>query len=483
MSSPLLRSATHGGAHRPRPVDAVMRLAGDALAITTAIGVASIGRQFLDALGHARDIFDYLPWFVPLLLPAWLLLIALGGGYTLNRLGSGTDEYSRILRSGFAIAGILAFSTFIIGFPLSRGFYLLIFAFGIPLLLVNRAVVRAFIRRARRQGRLLSPCLIAGDESHVDEISAILRRERWLGYKVIGALVPGARVGAHTGGGVPVLGAPEQALSLIDESGATVVIFGEGSLQAGTEFNRLARQFEGSDADLIVVPALTDISARRMIVRPVAGLPLVHIEKPRAEKAGDWSKRLFDVVGSSALIVMLSPVLAAVALAVKLGDGGPVMFHQTRVGLKGTHFECLKFRSMRVDAEERLAELRAHNESDGVLFKMQNDPRITRVGRVIRRFSLDELPQLFNVWRGDMSLVGPRPALPSETALYEPDVLRRLDVRPGMTGLWQVSGRSDLSWEDTVRLDLYYVDNWSMSQDLAILLRTFRAVFGSSGAY
>jgi len=189
------------------------------------------------------------------------------------------------------------------------------------------------------------------------------------------------------------------------------------------------------------------------------------------------------VLGSSLLILLSAPVMLAVAWAISVEDGGPVLFRQRRTGLKGEDFDCLKFRSMVVDAEQRLDGLQAHNHGAGVLFKLKDDPRITRVGRFIRRFSLDELPQFFNVLSGRMSLVGPRPALPSEVARYQEHVLRRLDVRPGMTGLWQVSGRSDLPWDETVRLDLYYVDNWSMLQDLNILGRTFGAVVRPRGAY
>jgi len=234
---------------------------------------------------------------------------------------------------------------------------------------------------------------------------------------------------------------------------------------------------------MIVVPALTDISAQRLTVRPVAGMPLVDVDRPQAMAAARWIKRFWDVVGASLLLLLAAPVMGLVAISIKLEDGGPILFRQTRVGLKGAVFDCLKFRSMAPDAEARLAALAAQNEGSGPLFKMTHDPRITRVGRFIRRFSLDELPQLWNALRGDMSLVGPRPALPTEVAQYDPDTRRRLDVRPGLTGLWQVSGRSNLSWEDTVRLDLYYVDNWSMVGDLMILARTARAVFGSSGAY
>jgi exopolysaccharide biosynthesis polyprenyl glycosylphosphotransferase len=195
------------------------------------------------------------------------------------------------------------------------------------------------------------------------------------------------------------------------------------------------------------------------------------------------AKRLFDVLASTLLIIVSSPLMAVVAILVKVESSGPVLFKQERVGMEGKHFPMLKFRSMVLDAEQHLTDLAHHNEGSGLLFKMKNDPRVTRVGKLLRKFSLDELPQLFNVFAGSMSLVGPRPPLPSEVAAYEQDVRRRLLVKPGLTGLWQVSGRSNLSWQDSVRLDLYYVENWSLAGDLMILLRTFRAVFRGAGAY
>jgi exopolysaccharide biosynthesis polyprenyl glycosylphosphotransferase len=199
--------------------------------------------------------------------------------------------------------------------------------------------------------------------------------------------------------------------------------------------------------------------------------------------ASHWAKRVFDVVGSLGVMLLISPVLLATAIAIKLHDGGPVVFRQTRIGRDGRPFSCLKFRSMVTDAEALRADLDVNHERSSVLFKMVNDPRVTRPGKLIRRLSIDELPQLWNVLRGQMSLVGPRPPLPHEAARYGSDMRRRLRVRPGMTGLWQVSGRSDLSWDETVRLDLFYVDNWSMVQDLNILMRTVSAVLGSRGAY
>jgi exopolysaccharide biosynthesis polyprenyl glycosylphosphotransferase len=232
-----------------------------------------------------------------------------------------------------------------------------------------------------------------------------------------------------------------------------------------------------------MAPGVTDVSSERIRVRPVAGLPLLHLDRPRHQDALRWAKRTFDLVGSSLLLVLVSPLLAFAAWKIKRFDGGPVLFRQIRVGRDGEFFTCLKLRSMVVDAEQALPELHTVAGYDEGLFKLAQDPRITKPGQWIRRFSVDELPQLVNVLRGDMSLVGPRPPLPSEVDRYTLTQARRLRVRPGMTGLWQVSGRSDLSWTESIRLDLYYVDNWSMIQDVVILVRTVGAVLSSRGAY
>ena len=234
---------------------------------------------------------------------------------------------------------------------------------------------------------------------------------------------------------------------------------------------------------MIMTPALTDVAGPRIHTQPVAGLPMIHVTTPKLQGTKAIAKRTFDIVGAGMALFFLFPVLLVVGLAVKLDSPGPAFFHQDRVGKGGAPFRMHKFRSMVVDAEARLKELHANSEGNGVLFKMKADPRITRLGAFIRRFSLDELPQLWNVLSGDMSMVGPRPPLPSEVEIYEDYVHRRLMVKPGITGLWQVSGRSNLSWDDSVRLDLYYVENWSLMQDLVILFRTVKAVVAKDGAY
>jgi exopolysaccharide biosynthesis polyprenyl glycosylphosphotransferase len=245
-----------------------------------------------------------------------------------------------------------------------------------------------------------------------------------------------------------------------------------------------AAALKGSGVGVILAPSITDVSRERIKVRPVGGLPLIHVGKPRSAAALARAKRSFDLVGSGLLILALSPILAFASYKVWRNDRGPILFRQERIGVGGTPFACLKFRTMVVDAEARLLEVLQEEGAEAGLFaKIKDDPRITKAGKWMRRYSIDELPQLFNVFKGDMSLIGPRPQVAHEVAQYDDAMARRLRVRPGMTGLWQVSGRSDLSVAEAIRLDLYYVDNWSMLQDLSILARTFGAVVGSDGAY
>ena len=470
---------------RTRPFNIAFIFLADLLTITVA-AVAAVIIRTDEIAGLFPDDARTTHLLRPVALtivPAWLLLIALFGGYQRKQLGAGTVEYHRVLNSSLLTAGVLGISAYLLQYPMSRAFYFLMFVIGIPLVLLERYLMRRYLHRARRQGRFSRRVLIAGDSTHIADLVAVLDREPWLGYDVVGLLTSDTQT-CNQKFDIPTITTPEHAVTAVQKAQADIVIFTEGAYSRGRDFNRLARRLEGENAELIVVPTLTDVSSTRMSVRPVAGIPLVHIDKPQAERAGTWLKRSFDVIGSLILMIAVSPTVAVAALAIKLEDGGPVLFRQDRVGMKGKSFKCFKLRSMVVDAEAIKARvLLDRNESDGVLFKMKDDPRVTRVGHFIRKYSIDEFPQFFNVLRGDMSLVGPRPALSKEVAAYKIHVRRRLDVRPGVTGLWQVSGRSDLSWDDTVRLDLYYVDNWSMIQDLTILMRTVKAIFSSSGAY
>jgi len=283
--------------------------------------------------------------------------------------------------------------------------------------------------------------------------------------------------------GVPVVGgfgSVAQAVRLTDAD--TVAVLASPDL-GPEQLRRLAWELEPTGADLMVAPSLVEVAGPRLSIRPVSGLPLLQVEQPQFAGGRRIVKSTFDRTIALCSVVLLSPVLLAIALAVRLTSRGPAFFTQQRIGRDGAPFTMVKFRSMVVDAEQRREELVAESDRDGLMFKMHADPRVTRVGAMLRRYSLDELPQLFNVMGGSMSLVGPRPPLPEEVERYGDDVRRRLLVKPGVTGLWQVSGRADLSWEESVRLDLRYVDNWSLAADLLILWKTARAVVRASGAY
>ncbi|MCW2835760.1 MAG: Exopolysaccharide biosynthesis polyprenyl glycosylphosphotransferase [Nocardioides sp.] len=453
----------------------------DLLMITVATLAAIRFRLDLPLFDPATDVIANTAQPAIFLIAAWLLLLVMLGAYDNDLFGAGMDEFRLVVNASLANAALVGVGAFLTQSPLSRALFVLLFSIGIPLLLMGRLGARHVLQRARTRGLLSQRVLLVGTPGHVSEINVVLNRERWLGYDVVGCLLPSDYAGIQsTSGGIPVLGTTDDLREHVDDHEVDIVVFTAGAVESSTELRRLAWDLEDhSNVEIIVAPNVTDVSSERVRIRPVAGLPLMHLGRPRSRAARSAAKRAFDVAGAWAVLVLFGPVLLAMMLWIRLDDGGPGMFRQTRVGRDGKSFQCLKLRSMVVDAEGLLP---AGDESS-VLYKMANDPRVTRPGRFIRRFSLDELPQLWNVVRGEMSLVGPRPPLPDEVARYEDDMLRRLNVLPGMTGLWQVSGRSDLTWEDTVLLDLYYVDNWSMTQDVAILFRTVWAVLASRGAY
>jgi exopolysaccharide biosynthesis polyprenyl glycosylphosphotransferase len=413
----------------------------------------------------------------------WMVLIAGLGGYSSRSFGAGTEEFRHVFLATVLTAGITGMFSFLLRIDISRAFVVLTFSIGLPLLFAQRYAVRKGLHYARRQGRMLHPVVAVGGPSAIAEVAEVLNRESYVGYLVSAACVPRGMEVDEDQLPVPCLGTVEETRLVCEKIGADTVLVTRGAYSSSDDLRRIAWDLEGSDIDLVVVPSLTDVAGPRIHMRPVAGLPLLHLESPQADDAGGLAKRIMDFSGALLGMILISPVLLLVLTLIKLEDGGPVLFRQSRVGRNGRTFGMLKFRSMVPDAEKQLEKVRDLNECDAVLFKMKSDPRVTRVGRFLRRYSLDELPQLWNVLRGDMSLVGPRPPLPSEVDAYDGDVRRRLLVRPGMTGLWQVSGRSTLTWRESVRLDLYYVDNWSMVGDLMIIAKTVRAVLLSQGAY
>ncbi|MBQ0896896.1 sugar transferase [Micromonospora sp. U56] len=438
--------------------------------------------------GDRAPVGSEIPYVLvaPGLVLAWLLSLRMLRCYDDRVLGYGADEYRRVSAASLRLAGGIAIVGYIAAADVSRGFLGISFAVGTVALEVNRFAARKRLHRARYRGAGWSRrVLVVGDTAHVLELVHTLRREPYAGYQVVGACIPDALLAPvpQRLSDVPVVGSlrgvPEAAAAI---GADTVAVTASGELTAA-RLRRLGWQLEGTGIDLVVAPALTDVAGPRIHTRPVAGLPLIHVEAPEFRGARKLVKEFVDRAAAALAVLLLLPLGAAVALAIRLDSRGPVLFRQTRVGRGGREFGVLKFRTMVVNADALLDELAVRNETDGLMFKMRDDPRVTRVGRLLRKWSLDELPQLVNVLLGQMSLVGPRPPLPSEVARYDGDVARRLLVKPGMTGLWQVSGRSDLSWEDGIRLDLYYVENWSLAADLTILWKTFGAVLRGRGAY
>ncbi|MFC7481319.1 sugar transferase [Luedemannella flava] len=443
-------------------------------------GVIAFHARFGAEVTEYNRVYLMLSAVLPL---AFIAAMAANRAYERRFLFVGTEEYQRVLRAGLALTATVALTSYAFDVRLSRGYLVVALPLATVASIAVRFVQRRMLHHARLSGEYLRRVVAVGHPRAVADLTRQLRRERYHGLDVVGGCLPPGVPGGLEEVDLPLVGTFDAIHEGVAATGADTVIVLSCPELDGRALRRLAWQLEHDDVDLILASALIDVAGERTTIRPVDGLPLLHVDHPRLAGAGRVVKAIFDRVGAALLICSFAPLLALVAVAVKLGSPGPVIFRQVRVGKEGREFAMFKFRSMLHGADARLAELRPRNDSDGVLFKMRDDPRVTRVGRWLRRYSVDELPQLFNVLCGQMSLVGPRPPLPSEVAAYPDDLRRRLAVKPGMTGLWQVSGRSDLPWEEAVRLDLRYVENWTLTMDLAILLRTVSAVLRSSGAY
>ncbi|UVF80609.1 sugar transferase [Gordonia mangrovi] len=467
----------------------LVRLAwSDAMVVAIAITIAQVGRFGTDSATIPNGAIQAPAALVSLALGiAWVL--TLRAFHTLDRrvVGSGSQEYSRIVTACLSVFGVLAMLDLLFRLNIARGFLALALPIGTFGLLVSRWAWRKRLSQQRAQATNLEHVLVVGEPKSAIPLMERLIDNPSLGYRVVGMCLPtqSGRRAAITvrDEDVRVFGDFDDVCRSVVDAGATTVAVTSAEALGHHAMQSLSWDLEGLDVDMVVSPGVVDIAGPRMMLRPVAGLPMLHIDKPRYEGANRFRKAFVDRVGSAVLLLMISPLLAILAAAIKIDSPGPVFYRATRVGLNNEPFEMWKFRSMVQNADSLKENLRSLNEGSGVLFKMRDDPRVTRVGAFIRRYSLDELPQLFNVLGGTMSLVGPRPPLPDEVDRYDGRVARRMLVKPGMTGLWQVSGRSDLSWEESVRLDLSYVENWSIMQDALILWRTVRAVFAKDGAY
>ncbi len=416
------------------------------------------------------------------LAPAWIILLAISGAYERTCVNLGTEQFKAVTEASVRLAALAAFSVYLTGSPVSRGFFLLAIPGGFLALTLGRLVARALLRRARRRGRCLHRVLAVGTVQDIEHLIAQLKGRDQHGLRIVGACTYSDDL-AEIGPGVPVLGQPSDARRGAAAAGADTVAVTSSGVLGRDGLRKLAWELEGSNTELLLAPELTDVAGPRINVRPVGALSLLAVSEPKFSGVSRFLKGGFDRVTAALALLLLSPVFLAVAVIIKLDSRGSVFFRQIRSGIGGQPFLLAKFRSMVPTAEGLLPAIGDQNEASGLLFKMRRDPRVTPVGRKLRRLSLDELPQLWNVFTGQMSLVGPRPPLPTEVELYADDVRRRLLVKPGITGLWQVSGRSDLSWEESVRLDLYYVENWSFLLDLTILARTVGAVLAGRGAY
>ena len=416
-------------------------------------------------------------------LPAlWVGSVALAGGYDARIIGVGSDEFRKILSVGVNLTAAVAIVSYVAKLEFARGYVLLSLPLVTGLDLVLRHRLRKRLHKMRSRGACMHRAVAIGHAPAVADLIAELRRETYHGLAVVGACLAG-RTMLREIAGVPVFGGLGNVTTAVGQVGAdTVAVLACPELN-GVRLRELAWDLEQTGTDMCVAPALMDVAGPRTTIRPVAGLPLLHVDHPELVGGKQTLKSVFDKLVALTALILLSPLFGVIMLAIKLTGQGPVFFRQTRVGKNGNTFKVWKFRTMVVDAERRMAELAELNEGAGALFKMRRDPRVTRSGVWLRRYSLDELPQLLNVLMGSMSLVGPRPALPAEAAKYGDHMRRRLAVKPGITGLWQINGRSDLPWDEAVRLDIRYVENWSFTLDLQILWKTWSAVFHGHGAY
>jgi len=453
----------------------------DALVIVWAVIGAQLvrfGTSTTEADGPQTTAFglDYAVVSIAL-VALWLLALRLHNAYDPRLFGHGPEEYRAVAAATVRLFATLAIVSYLFKLELARGFLLVALPFGLTGLFLARWIWRRWLGAQRAEGRLCDTMIVVGDRGHLAGLIGALRNVPEAGFTIVGACCSD---GTTPIAGVPIVGTEHQVAQVAERLGADVVAC-SGSWRLGSEgLRRLGWELEGTGVGLVLAPGMTQVAGPRILTRPVAGLPLLHVQAPTFTGPKRAVKTTFDVLGAFTIGLVLSPLLLVVALLIAR-DGGGVLFKQTRVGQGGKPFLMWKFRSM-VPGADRM-DPAPQNDGAGPLYKLKADPRVTPLGRVLRRTSIDELPQLWNVLRRDMSLVGPRPGLASEVAKYEQDVYRRLLVKPGMTGLWQVSGRSDLAWDDAVRLDLYYVENWNLVEDLKILFRTVLAVVKRQGAY
>jgi exopolysaccharide biosynthesis polyprenyl glycosylphosphotransferase len=455
--------------------------------LVDAVGAALPVALVLEAAEQSHPL-----WCSVVAASAWLSIAALRHRYVRRHLGE-SGSVAPVVHDWVTLIGVLAVLHVAIDDDSSPVAALVALAPCVVITAARRKLTHRHLLASRREAQAVRRVLVVGEPGASDEIVAHLARRTDHEYVAVGvclvgdgASASGLPVCARLGAAEPYRPAQEDASAVLggaDALGADMVFVVPGPHMAGERLRRLSWALHDTGRPLALLPGLTDVSRRRVRLTSAAGLTLMHIAAPARRGLPVALKAVTDRVGALALLVVASPLFALVALAVRTTSPGPAFHRQMRIGRDCRPFRMWKFRTMVTGAEKLREGLESANENDGHMFKMRQDPRVTRVGRLLRRYSLDELPQLLNVLAGHMSLVGPRPPLPEEVARYDEVELRRLSVRPGLTGLWQVSGRSDLSWDETVALDLNYVDNWSFSRDVDVMARTLRAVIDGRGAY
>nr|WP_296065417.1 sugar transferase [uncultured Actinoplanes sp.] len=450
-------------------------------------GALGAGAGYLVRPGADRDVWDGDAYTaVALVAPlAWAVVLAAVQARAPRSLGDGrTDGRDVLVGAAVVLAGV-AWLTWATPVQVPRDFILLMLAVAVGATLGGRTLLRLDLRRRRIRGQCQHRVLAVGRGQAIEALMTQLRRDKHHSARLVGCCVPASRDDASPAlDGIPVSSGFTDVVGAMQRVGAdTVAVLPCPELNP-VDLRRLAWSVENHATRFVMIPGLVDVAGPRLAVGPVGALPVLHVRHARLSGPGWLVKGLIDRSVALFALLLLAPVLLGIALLIRLRSPGPALFRQTRVGVHGREFTLFKFRTMHVGAERQRAALTVTNiNADGLLFKVRDDPRITPIGAVLRRWSLDELPQLLNVLGGTMSLVGPRPPLPEEVARYGAYVSRRLAVKPGLTGLWQISGRSDLSWEEAVRLDLQYVDNWSLGLDAAVLWRTLPAVLHRTGAY
>jgi exopolysaccharide biosynthesis polyprenyl glycosylphosphotransferase len=463
----------------------LLRVFVDAMAVATALFLASILRFELGlfVLGERApaESVDYTILTLAL-IPIWLLLFWMYGLYEPRQVLSPVNEFKQVFHGVIAGAVLIFLADSVFRLNVSRAWALLALVLGLVVVGGERLLVRKALHFMRRRGGDATRTIILGANHEALTVAKTLEREAWLGYRIVGYVDDEAPLGEELADGRKIIGRTHELKTLIARHRARMVLVASSAVDPG-RLNRLLWELQSTEVDLQITSGTLDLMASRMSVQSVAGVPLLFVRRTGMNRAQQVLKRSIDLIGSLVGLILLSPFLAAIALWIKVDSEGGAFFGQVRSGQDRAPFTCWKFRTMVADAEERLGELEHLSEGPGLLFKLKDDPRVTKTGRFLRRYSLDELPQLWNVLRGEMSLVGPRPALPSEVEQYDDWVANRLQVKPGMTGLWQVSGRTETSFADYVRYDLFYIQNWSLSLDLWILWRTLRAVTTAEGAH